>query len=388
MTSDATEKGEEIDSASAKNLSIGEIEKTYPLHFAIVNTKGQQVVDTIRRIHQADPVSIHAPDAYGFTPIHTALSKANPDAVRVLLELGVTDDLKNAANSKGTTPLEGLTSAMESSREFAEVHLIQGWSGHGNDELACEFLMKRAMGESTMSNTIEGYIAKRKWDSGAQEAVEMMDTTMLMNCFENRIPLRNTKSLMDCVSDYIPENLYPSFYKTFYVGYQSIFHVIDVFLAQTDFPLSVKAVTEIAIKQNGVDFYFGKGGKVEYAFDALTDGAKAQSPLGDGYFDWIFEEVEVYTSLPVCSNDLKFDLVRQRLGLTRDVCWGPYNDSLLNTTLFVPKDNEGDSDEMDIDSEEDDDSEEKKGEWTTGLPGFEDLMRHMVAAGVFKRQQV
>lgn len=152
----------EINGSKIQDLSIEDIAKKYPLHFAITNSKGQETIETIKSYYEVNPASIHEPDAYGFTPIHLALSTANPAAVRALLELGVEEDMKNTNNFEGRTPLENLTSAMESSRSFLETILGQ-WKGYENDELECEFLMKHAMGESAMPNTLSEYKAKRRF---------------------------------------------------------------------------------------------------------------------------------------------------------------------------------------------------------------------------------
>ncbi|KAG6857923.1 hypothetical protein C0991_004280, partial [Blastosporella zonata] len=86
-------------------------------------------------------------------------SKANLFAVRALLELGVAEDLKNSENADESTPLEGLADSMRSTREFCEMLLGQ-WDGQSDEELTCEYLVKRAMGETMMSDTLEGYISK------------------------------------------------------------------------------------------------------------------------------------------------------------------------------------------------------------------------------------
>ncbi|KAG6861927.1 hypothetical protein C0995_009877 [Termitomyces sp. Mi166 len=382
---DATEKGEdsETNGSKIKGLSEEEITKKYPLHSAITNVKGQEVVDTIRSHHETNPTSIHEPDAYGYTPIHIALCVANPDAVRVLLELGVEEDIQNTNNVEGTTAFESLTAAMESSRTFLETMSGQ-WKGYEDNELECEFLMKRAMGESTMSDTLEEYMAKRKfgctcgvcaggWLSkrmrfrlycGAEEAREMMDDALAMGLFKNRVPCSNPEMLVDCVSDYLPPHLYSSMYKTFYIGWKTIFTVIADFLDRTGQPLSAHTIAARSVSERSVDFFLNKGGRVEYAFDALTDGALQQSPLGDGFFEQIWQDEEVWIKLPVCDNDLEFHLVRQMLGLTRSGRWGPYN-GLMSIGSYKGEDDESDSedeDAMSVDGEDtdEDDSQDRK----------------------------
>ncbi|KAG5717938.1 Proteasome subunit alpha type-4 [Termitomyces sp. T112] len=387
LEEDVTEIGgdNETNGFKIKGLSKEEIANQYPLHFAITNTKGQDVADTIKSYHETNPASIHETDAYGYTPIHIALCVANPDAVRVLLELGVKEDMKNTNNVEGTTPFESLTATMESSRTFSETVLGE-WKGYENKELECEFLMKRAMGESTMSDTLEEYIAKRKfgctcgicaggWLSkrmrfrlycGAEEAREMMDDALAMGLFKNHVPCSDPDMLVDCVSDYLPPHLYSSIYETFYIGWQSIFTVIADFLDRTGQPLSTDTIVARSASETSAKFFFEKGGQVVYAFDALTDGALQQSPLGDGFFEQVWQDQDVWIKLPRCENDLEFNLVRQMLGLTRNVRWGPYH-GMMCIGSYREKDDESDSEESDEDGKsmngeniDEDDSEGRK----------------------------
>ncbi|KNZ80259.1 hypothetical protein J132_06685 [Termitomyces sp. J132] len=302
-----------------------EVKQNYPIHFAVVNTHGQEVIDTIRRHYQSDPACIHNPDASGFTPIHAALGRANLNAVQVLLELDVTEDLKNAKNIEGTTPLESLTSAMQSSREFLGIFMGQ-WDGYTQDDLTCEFLVKRVMGMPLISNNLEEYIAKRRWGCTCGEcaggwlskhmrfrlcAAGMATDGMSfeMESFQRGVPC-NGVDMMDNVMCYLPLTLQQSLFKTFYVGYQSIFDAIYNFLERTDEPLSKNVILMRTLGERGVSFFFSKGGQIKYAFDAITHSSDKQSPLGDSSFEETWENDDQFMDLPTCSNDLEFSLVR------------------------------------------------------------------------------
>ncbi|KAH0589600.1 hypothetical protein H2248_005332 [Termitomyces sp. 'cryptogamus'] len=323
---DADEQGREFDPSAIDNLSAEEVKQNYPIHFAVVNTHGQEVIDTIRRHYQSDPACIHNPDASGFTPIHAALGRANLNAVQVLLELDVTEDLKNAKNIEGTTPLESLTSAMQSSREFLGIFMGQ-WDGYTQDDLTCEFLVKRVMGMPLISNNLEEYIAKRRWGCTCGEcaggwlskhmrfrlccAAGMATDGMSfeMESFQRGVPC-NGVDMMDNVMCYLPLTLQQSLFKTFYVGYQSIFDAIYNFLERTDEPLSKNVILMRTLGERGVSFFFSKGGQIKYAFDAITHSSDKQSPLGDSSFEETWENDDQFMDLPTCSNDLEFSLVR------------------------------------------------------------------------------
>ncbi len=73
------------------------------------------------------------------------------------------------------------------------------------------------------------------------------------------------------------------------------------------------------------NFFFNKGGKVEYALDAITSGASDQSMIGDRDFYATFGDDEAFVALPTCTNDNEFGLVRRMVGLDPKKQWAPYN---------------------------------------------------------------
>ncbi|GLB40821.1 hypothetical protein LshimejAT787_0900360 [Lyophyllum shimeji] len=342
VSADAEEQGSHFAAAAEQDLSPEEAGQRFPLHYAITNTQGPAIVDVINTSYQSDPASIHTADASGFTPIHVALSIANAHATRALLQLGVAPDLQSAENARGVTPLEGLAAQMRSAREFVET-VVGEWKGHAEEMLRCEFMARRAMGLPTAADTEDAYVAQRKYgctcgvcaggwlskrmrfrlNFQAGMSKDMMDQEM--SRFKRGVPHEDPTSLCDNASDYLPPHLHQSVFKTFYVGYQSVFFAIYLLLETTDLPLSKAAIAQRVAGEEGARFFFGKGGKIEYAFDAITDVAREQSPLGDSAFEESFGEDKEYASLPKCENDLEFDLVRRMIGLDPKMKWGPYD---------------------------------------------------------------
>lgn len=90
--------------------------------------------------------------------------------------------------------------------------------------------------------------------------------------------------------------------------------------------------------------YVQAGGKVSYALNAIIDNARRGSPVGEEYTsdEKARQAEEDYAKevahLPECANDFAFDLVREKLGLSREEK-GPY------WYFFV--DEEGDEEEDD-----------------------------------------
>lgn len=198
---------------------------------------------------------------------------------------------------------------------------------------------------------------------GAENAVEMMYSALATDLFKDRVPCSDPGMLFDCVSDYLPTHLHSSMYKTFYIGWQSIFAVIADFLNGTSQPLSADAIVARSAPERSADFFFRKGGRVEYAFDALTDVALQQSPSGDRDFEDTWRDQDVWIEMPVCENDLEFDLVRQMLGLSPNVRWGPYR-GLTSIESSEGEDSGSDSEdsEMSVDraDTDDDDSQSRR----------------------------
>ncbi|KAF8066502.1 ankyrin repeat family protein [Lyophyllum atratum] len=345
ITADAEEQSRDFDTTADQGLTPEELEAKYPLHFAIVNFSGAYVVNIIKAHYKIDPSSIHKADASGLTPIYAALGRTNIHAVQALLDLGVADDMQNAQNAGGMTPLEGLADKMRSTRECAET-MTGVWNGYSTEELTCEFLAKRAMGMPTLADNLEAYVTKRKWgctcgvcaggwlskrmrfrlEVRAGSSRDVMNEEIGYSGFKRGVA--HTDPMVLSEIDYVPSHLHQSVFKTFYVGYQSVFAIILAFLTATDLPLS-KDVIQGVISQRilgaeGVTFFFNKGGKIEHALDSITDQAREQSPLGDSSFEEFHADAEDYVPLPTCNNDLEFALVRRMLGLDPELRRGRY----------------------------------------------------------------
>lgn len=137
------------------------MERQYPLHSAIANNKTVIIAALIDVIHARNPLIIHQPDNAGFTPIHIAAGMSNLPAVRTLLDLGVADDLRSVLNNEYMTPLDKLQDTMRRARELTET-IFRRWDGHTPQSLACEYLLKKALGMPLMAESEEEYILKRR----------------------------------------------------------------------------------------------------------------------------------------------------------------------------------------------------------------------------------
>ncbi|KAK0499665.1 ankyrin repeat family protein [Armillaria luteobubalina] len=338
-------------------------EEIFPLHYSIVGNMTPAITDTIQSFFDKDPSSISCPDPDGLRPIFIATASQNFHAVRKLLELGVRYDLFNYENGDGLTPLEMLQGSMRSLREFSET-LLLCWNGYPDSSLRIEYLLKNAMNISVDGLSDDEYVSRNKYgctcgrcDAGWLSLRMRFQLSCQAGFFRDLMPdnleyftprqvIDIRTLLLDVASDYLPLQLHSSLYKTFYAGYISVFGALYDLLHNSNASFSLDKANQVAWNDISTNFYFQRGGKVEYALDAIIDGALDQSWLGDREFHVMFDTDKDYMALPKCANDLEFQLVRDMLGLTADRPWGPY--SRRNYDPF----------ELYVDSEDEDEGED------------------------------
>ncbi|KAF9479090.1 hypothetical protein BDN70DRAFT_834943 [Pholiota conissans] len=350
------------------DITPEQMQRDFPLHTAIVNDKTAEVAAMIASAHAQDPASIHKPEASGFTPIYIAAALPNLPAVRTLLDLGVTEDLRSVSNKEYMTPLEKLQDTMRQNREIME-GIIGVWQGYPQETLACEFLLKKAMGLPLVEASEAEYALKRRlgctcgsctdqWLSPrmkfrlkvtSQFEYDNMGTELLY--FKPHQP-RSEETLLCGSTSYLPLALQAQIYKTFFEGFRSLFGIIARTLADSSNSIpTLEQFRAKAVGEPGVGFYFNKGGRIEYAWDAVISIAKDQSALGDNEFENNWDDPEEpfregqYANLPKCANDLAFDLVRRKLGIDPMIANGPYYE----------RDEDEDAGMFDEDDDDDDD---------------------------------
>ncbi|RDB16562.1 hypothetical protein Hypma_002762 [Hypsizygus marmoreus] len=374
-TADANAKDHGFDTVETDTAETDTLVLRFPVQSDIIIVLSPDVSAILEAYHAKDPSSIHTPDSAGFTPIYVACARSNIFAVRTLLRLGVADDLLNANNKEGMTPLEKVETSSTAMRDFQQA-MTGSWDGHSDGLLTCEFLLKRALGLPTVYDTEEKYVKMRKWGCtcGACaggwlsprmrfrlecKAASMKDTMPLMMYlnFLQGEPVDFSESVPDPACDFLPPRLHKAVLKTFYRGYLSIFEVIDEFLSHSpsDIPLTVAAIAQLASTREGVSFYLSKGGKYEYALDAVTFIIEEQSDLGDGTFEEEWAEDAEYNGLPLCVNDMDFAMVRRLVGLDPTMLWGPYIER--GEVRLGGLSEEKDEDEYDSEDEGEDGSE-------------------------------
>nr|GAT49091.1 predicted protein [Mycena chlorophos] len=317
------------------DLSLPDPEAEYPLHGAI---ETQHDAGAIQASYDLDPQSIHARNANGFTPIHIAARFQNLHALRKLLEWDVDADLHNLSNIHGTTPLELLHMQMRLDRECVGSPSLQlsaewlDWRGYSAEELETEYLLKQRLG-LPVADTLQNHLVERKygcscgsclggWFSprmrhqlSCQAAYASDGMPEMYEFFEGG----RARSIADLPSSYLPQQ---TFTLKFYKAYRDIFNAIYQLLENTNELPSEAALQPFLSRTSS--FYLNHGGRIAFAFDAITGCALDHSTIRGGDHEEIFGNEEDYTSLPRCANDLEFQLVRVMLGLNPRQRWGPY----------------------------------------------------------------
>ncbi|KAF7295980.1 Ankyrin repeat family protein [Mycena kentingensis (nom. inval.)] len=322
-----------------------QMRQSYPLHWAIANDKTSAIISTVQSAYNSNAASITAPDALGFTPLHMAAGKARVDVVQLLLELGAASELENARNQSGLTPLE----------------LLQG-------EMRATFTRRcwRTGTDAPAGGCGGGWLSPRmryRLECEAGYARDMMPDDY--DYFTRGKAARLSDIAHIYKADFIPPRFESDFFLSFYKGFQDVFSAIYDLLHTTTHPLSAEAIQPFLLPES--QFYFKKGGRIEYAFDAITFSAYIASPLVDDTHEDIFRDVQDWTSLPTCVNDLEFTLVRNLLGLDGRGQWGPYEQERAVPRaageLFGMMDLSEDGDEEEEDEgEQDVEMDEEEGE--------------------------
>ncbi|KAK0439244.1 ankyrin repeat family protein [Desarmillaria tabescens] len=310
--------------------------KKYPLHYAIVNKDMPDITTVIQSFYDKDPASIHVPDDRGFLPVFVAARAQNVHALNKLIELGVAEDLNNTNNAEGVTPLESVLDSMQSTREFCEA-MLGTWPGNSEKDIKIVRILKTAMelpedsdGQlpfgCTCGQCSGGWLSPRMRFALQVQAAFYMDTLpMDLSSFTRGEALDASEEMIGCgTTAYLPPALQRNMFKSFYRGFTTIFEVIYKILKNDSQIPKLQDIERDAVFEWGTSFYFSKGGRVEYALDAVTAIAKEQSNLGDGTFYETFGGDEGFVRLPECVNDEEFEMVRVMLGLDPRKCWGPF----------------------------------------------------------------
>ncbi|TCD68464.1 hypothetical protein EIP91_010750 [Steccherinum ochraceum] len=272
------------------------------------------IAEFIALVHANDPDIVHSQNPDGLTPLHVAAVAVNQLAIETLLKpeiAGTQSDLNRRDNTNGTTPLEALEFTLRSGVEFGEAMLGQVQKPYPDLPLQCAYTLRKAMGEDV--GTITEYIKQKRWGCTKQGVI------------------MSTSSINGSIGlDFVPPHLWPKIDRTFAEGFRAVLADIIVACRTEDVVPILDRIRALAATDPEAAPYLRKSGRVEYALDFVLTWAREQSVLIDGMFDENMQEdtgdriSQKWHALPICANDLNFELVRAQIGLGRNQI-GPYS---------------------------------------------------------------
>lgn len=123
--------------------AIANMDSEHSLLLAINSNRTAEIQDVITNAYSLDPNVIHKKRPDGYTPVHLAAKIRNIHALRTLLDLGVTEDLKDTANIDGATPLQIIIEDMRRFKHY-EHDVLHMWKGDRKEDVTCYRLLKNA----------------------------------------------------------------------------------------------------------------------------------------------------------------------------------------------------------------------------------------------------
>ncbi|TCD67051.1 hypothetical protein EIP91_000613 [Steccherinum ochraceum] len=293
----------------------------------------------INLVRARQPALLHSQDTVGCTPLHTAASSWCKPAIKALLNpsiVGPETDLFRRDNWLGRTPVEELEQQMRNAMDFDVRVAFQPREPYPDEGLSCAYLLRVAAGEDV--GTEEAFIKQRRWGctcgqcaggwfsprlryrvhNQAEYLYDMMEVSL------DEHPTDSSPARYGVMGmAYIPLHLLPNAKGQFFDGFREVVHEIMLGCrkdSNKDVVPSIHNVRNWSTPNPLTQEYFGHGGLVDYALDFVLDSTKEQSPLGTSEWDTYMEDGigrQEWAALPICQNDLNFELVRERIGLRR-----------------------------------------------------------------------
>ncbi|TRM60524.1 hypothetical protein BD626DRAFT_504273 [Schizophyllum amplum] len=333
--------------------AMDRLRKDYPIHTAM-NPPGLRSASTtediIAAIHTAytqDPASVHIRDEQGLSPIHIAASKGNLEVVKTLLSLGdARDDILCRDNINDRNAMEAHEEHMQISLAVRQITIGPSECDSSKSDLTLQHLLKQAAGEDVGSLEDQltkggfgcicgqcrgGWLSPRVAHIMQLEAREAfyVGTLMVPMAFQKYRPACAWNVTTLPGTDYIPVYFRQNMYQSFYKGFISLSRALSRVIERDVIPTLQGIISEAGNSgqwygDREVQHYVGKGGRVEYPVDYVVDAARKH--MADEAMLEELEKSEAWRALPVCVNDMQFDLVRRRMGLSASQRWGPYYD--------------------------------------------------------------
>jgi len=284
------------------------------LHIAAANTTGPDI--SVLKILVRLGGDVNATDENGMTPLHVAAGSQRATVVRYLLESGAN---ASAEDLGGATPLQTFTAGLQNTSDFYSTF---GMSGIVREvDVIPKFETAKALMTSEQrSSLIEGWMPPRMYEC------------LLLTCDHEEpkadiaagLYTRNQPTPLDdvCRSDefsrieYIPMSVLKSdsrgIFKSFHDAWKMIVAAIWAILKRREVPTVNRIEQELhtgLYDLRKIRHYKDKGGKVEFALDAVLKVTENVFKDGDDGWEYCYCEEEIEAHIPTPLDEM-YDVAR------------------------------------------------------------------------------
>lgn len=315
-----------------RNASLHESRALFVLAANEEYTTEEQDIDTMRLLKvliHSTPSHVIQFDENGDTPLHVAAAALNLPVIECLLDYGAKTNVKDL---DGNTPLQCLFNTLKGRQDFQSTFALV-ISVKPSDILKKQECILLLMEKEDRRPLIDGWMSPRMLLALSKSA----DTTY--SCLDNlhvgfRFEENGPTPFSTCCSrfvgidhiNYIPPDILRAknpngLYESFAIGWRIVWAAIVSLLEMGLVPTKSRVEEEIQslCRQNVRNFdwrswshFQSKGGKIEYALDALlvqTSNVISKGDDGWGYYEYE-DEFEALCKTPF---DKSFDIARVKI---------------------------------------------------------------------------
>lgn len=325
------------------------INESWSMHVASANVNGEANILLLNSLLRLGGNANHG-DGLGNTPLHIAAASKNALAVKLLIRQGAQTSTQNLA---GNTPLQCLQDQDQDMDDLAAAMGMKHWPAREVDVLPKLHCIQALLPTPIKSLLVEGWLSPRMREllltTAEIESGSFLDQQDIEFQRGRPVPISQCCGFFGIRRvDYIPPHVFEhpinqgGLYKSFHDGWGMCIQAIAHLLRSGHVP-SVQNVhrvlsTNSALLVFGLDFdyrkvqhFLDKGGKTEYAVDAVLNITQNVVVDGDDGWEYVMfaDDIE---ALPATPLDTDFDVARimcinQGGGQGKER--GPYRETLL-----------------------------------------------------------
>ncbi|GFH55566.1 hypothetical protein CTEN210_12042 [Chaetoceros tenuissimus] len=315
-----------------RNASLHESRVLFFLAANEEYTTEEQDIDTMRLLKElihSTPSHVTKSDENGNTPLHVAAAALNLPVIDCLLEYGAKLDSKD---SDDNTPLACLAKRLQGYQDFESTFCL-GLPVKPSDILKKQRCILLLMEQEDKRPLIDGWMSPRMLFALSMSAALTFGALGELDYgYENRpIPLSTCCSFWDGIDHikYIPPDVLSArnpngLYQSFLTGWRMVWYSIASLLESGQVPTKSRVEAKIPhlFRENGGIFdsfdlhswrhFLDKGGKIEYALDALV--VQTSNVVLNGDDGWEYDSYEDdFEALSKTPLDGLFDLARVKI---------------------------------------------------------------------------